>query len=125
MPKLLEKDIMGRVVPQSLLEEPPAGTLRLAVVGEAPGEWEQYEQTPFVGQSGKLIRATLRSLGHSDDYAFFTNVANVRPEDNRDLFPEEIIASRERVFAEVQSFVPDRILLLGVAALNAFFGGEK
>lgn len=125
MPKLLEKDIMGRIVPPSLLDEPPKGKLRLAVVGEAPGEWEQYEQTPFVGQSGKLLRATLRGLGHADDYTYFTNVANVRPEDNRDLFVEEIKENRERVFQEIASFHPDRLLLLGVAALNAFFGEAK
>ena len=113
-----------RIVPPSLIREPKKGEMRYAIVGEAPGEWETYEGAPFVGQSGKLLRETLKCLELDPNSIFLTNVLNRRPLGDAPS-ADEIILSRDRLFAELDGFRPDRILLLGASAMNAFWGADK
>lgn len=56
--------------------------IKLAIVGEAPGASEEKEGKPFVGYSGRELRAMLRESGIEPDHCLFTNVFNVRPPGN-------------------------------------------
>jgi uracil-DNA glycosylase family 4 len=51
-------------------------------VGEAPGEEEVGAGRPFVGWSGKVLRAALEKVGIDENEAFLTNACLCRPPDN-------------------------------------------
>lgn len=97
---------------------------KIMIVGEAPGAAEDFEGTPFIGPSGKLLDSMLESVGidrHEDCYV--TNVAKCRPEDNE-------TPTRGQVKICVQSYMgeelvlaqPKFILLLGNSALQGLVG---
>lgn len=60
------------------------GSLRLLVMSEAPGEWEDEEGRPLSpnGASGKVFRRALRELGIPAHKLTITNILRSRPPDN-------------------------------------------
>lgn len=56
--------------------------VRIAIVGEAPGENEVYEGQPFVGESGKLLKEILGEVGIDWTKCLLTNVVSERPPNN-------------------------------------------
>lgn len=71
-------------VPPLTESDPFTGTsgpraARFAIIGEAYGAEEERAQRPFVGASGRLLRAHLRNVGISPDDCFWTNITNRRP----------------------------------------------
>lgn len=70
------------------------GRADLVVVGEAPGEKEDYEGTPFVGRSGRLLDHLLGMAGTSRERVAVVNTLACRPPGNRDPQPEELDACR-------------------------------
>lgn len=56
--------------------------VRIAIVGEAPGDEEWWMKRPFVGASGQELRAQLRAAGINADDCLLTNVLDVQPKDN-------------------------------------------
>lgn len=62
----------------------PTGPIpaEVMIVGEAPGEQEERAGLPFVGPSGKLLDATLQSVGFLRTSCFVTNVCRVKPPAN-------------------------------------------
>src|SRR5205807_9077327 len=55
----------------------------ICIVGEAPGATEVSRDQPFVGESGRLVRMTLKSLGVDPEEAYWTNAVVCRPSANR------------------------------------------
>src|SRR5205807_1311987 len=53
------------------------------IVGEAYGEQEEIEQTPFVGASGYELTKMLDEAGIARADCFLTNVFNLRPPGNK------------------------------------------
>ncbi|MBE0466078.1 MAG: uracil-DNA glycosylase [Candidatus Desulforudis sp.] len=62
---------------------------RLVILGEAPGEAEDLVGYPFVGPSGLVLTAALRSLGVDREQVLITNVVRCRPPGNREPHPSE------------------------------------
>lgn len=97
---------------------------RLALVGEAPGADEEVVGQPFVGASGRLLRGTLGKLGISDHQVFFGNICQHRPPGNDieefDLMSPEMVSGRAAIFADLQTFQPNCVCLLGGSALKTF-----
>ncbi len=52
---------------------------KIVVLGEAWGEQEEKERTPFVGSSGWLLTSMLQEAGIERSQCFLTNVLNLRP----------------------------------------------
>lgn len=52
------------------------------IIGEAWGEQEEAQSSPFVGPSGRLLRGLLNEVGIAQSDCFFTNVFNLRPPSN-------------------------------------------
>lgn len=94
----------------------------LFFIGEAPGETEDEKGIPFVGASGKLLRAETREAGIRLEDVYITNLIGCRPPDNRTPMPDEIHACRPRLDALVHVVRPKAILLLGSTALEAISG---
>lgn len=99
-------------------------TYRLACVGEAPGQDEEITGEPFVGSSGRLLRAVLASTGLVNDQIFFGNVCQYRPPNNEiEVFPwdsDQIQSGITQLADDLQRFRPNCVLLLGRSALRAF-----
>lgn len=69
----------GLQVPSQL---PSGGTCKLAFVGEAPGEHEIEQGRPFVGPSGRVLDALMRSASISRAECFVGNVFSSRLDEN-------------------------------------------
>lgn len=113
---------------------PPTST-RLAVVGEAPGRDEMLacdaqgniKPEPFVGASGKFLRAIISQCGGSTNQTFFGNICQYNPPDNDiEIFPfegPEIQKGIQQLTRDLSEFRPNCILLLGRTAFRAFRPG--
>lgn len=55
---------------------------KLALIGEAWGEYEERERSPFVGPAGWELTKMLAAAGINRADCFLTNVFNLRPQDN-------------------------------------------
>lgn len=86
----------------------------LVVVGEAPGRQEDLQGRPFVGRSGQLLDRLLREeAGLERDEVYIANVVKCRPPDNRDPRPDEIVACRPYLEAQLELIAPKVVLTLG------------
>ena len=109
------------IVPNHFPEVPPT-TTRLAVVGEAPGADEVVAGEPFVGVSGRYLRAILAACGASTKQIFFGNVCQHQPPNNDiekfDFDGPEVQDGITQLKRDIQDFCPNCILLLGRTAFR-------
>lgn len=90
------------------------------LIGEAPGYHESVQRRPFVGVSGKLLRKTLTEVGISPESVYISNIVKVRPPDNRDPSPEEILAFKLFLDQEIRTLAPKLIVTLGRFSMAKF-----
>ena len=64
----------------------------IMLIGEGPGAREDQEGRPFVGAAGQLLEQLLDSIGLNRLDVFIANMVKCRPPNNRDPFPEELLA---------------------------------
>lgn len=88
-------------------------------VGEAPGEQEDIQGRPFVGQAGKLLTQLLSIISLSRSDVFIGNVLKCRPPLNRDPLPSEIETCKAYLIAQIAIIKPKIICPLGNFALKA------
>lgn len=98
---------------------------KLLLIGEAPGQQEAVQRRPFVGRSGQLLRATLASVGFPAETVYISNIVKVRPPDNRDPSPAEILAYKPYLDTEIQLINPTLILTLGRFSMAKFLPNVK
>lgn len=92
---------------------------RLMFVGEAPGEEEDRQGRPFVGEAGQLLNRMLDKLGLRREDVYITNVVKSHPPRNRDPEAEEIEACLPFLVKQIESIQPLVIVTLGrIAAHN-------
>ena len=100
------------------------------IVGEAPGENEDAEGEPFVGQAGQLLDNMLRAmqlsrtgeLSNANKPAqsiFITNVLKCRPPGNRNPAPEEVAQCMPYLERQIALLQPKIILAMGRFAAQA------
>ncbi len=86
----------------------------LMFVGEGPGAEEDRQGLPFVGRSGQLLdRLVAEEMGLTRDACYIANVVKCRPPDNRDPKPDEIVACRPWLEAQIDLIAPSVIVTLG------------
>ncbi|MFP3889264.1 uracil-DNA glycosylase [uncultured Ralstonia sp.] len=84
------------------------------LIGEAPGEQEDKQGEPFVGQAGKLLDSMLRSIGLSREKGvFIANVLKCRPPGNRDPEPDEVAMCDPYLKRQIALVKPRVIVVLG------------
>jgi DNA polymerase len=91
---------------------------RWLVVGEAPGEHEDLQGEPFVGQAGQLLDNMLKAIGleraaNGDQGVFIANVLKCRPPANRNPQPQEVLKCEPYLRRQVELLQPQIILALG------------
>jgi DNA polymerase len=91
---------------------------RWLIVGEAPGENEDLQGEPFVGQAGVLLDNMLKALGLSragegEQAVYIANVLKCRPPGNRNPQPEEVLQCEPYLRRQVALLQPQLILAMG------------
>jgi DNA polymerase len=97
------------------------------IVGETPGEEEDRQGEPFVGQAGKLLDNMLGAMKLSrsgertaeDGGVYITNVLKCRPPGNRNPKPEEVAQCLPYLERQVALLKPKMILAMGRFAVQA------
>lgn len=95
------------------------------LIGEAPGYYESVERRPFVGRSGQLLRKVLAESGLQANQVYISNIIKVRPPDNRDPLPHEILAFKPYLDAEINLIKPKLIVTLGRFSMAKFLPDVK
>ncbi len=84
------------------------------LIGEAPGENEDLQGEPFVGQAGKLLDNMLVSLGlRRGRNVFIANVLKCRPPGNRNPEPAEVEQCEPFLKQQIALVRPRVIVVLG------------
>lgn len=84
------------------------------LVGEAPGENEDLQGEPFVGQAGKLLDNMLGALGLArGQNVYIANVLKCRPPGNRNPEPDEVAACEPYLRRQIALIQPKVIVVLG------------
>jgi uracil-DNA glycosylase len=95
------------------------------LIGEAPGENEDKQGEPFVGQAGKLLDNMLRALGLSrDSNVYIANVIKCRPPGNRNPDLDEIARCEPYLQRQVELVKPKVIVALGRFAAQSLLKNE-
>ena len=98
------------------------------VIGEAPGENEDLQGEPFVGQAGKLLDNMLQAIGlsrQSEDRpegmagVYIANTLKCRPPGNRNPEPHELQTCAPYLVRQVALVQPKIILAMGRFAVQS------
>lgn len=107
---------------------------KVMFIGEAPGETEEKQGQPFVGQAGKNLDQFLDALGLSREDIFITNAVKFRPVKpgkregtfvNRSPDKAELLVCSELLVKELLLIQPEYIVTLGNIALRAVVGDRS
>lgn len=91
-------------------------------IGEGPGENEDREGRPFVGDAGKFLDEMLESINLTRDKVFITNVVKCRPPHNRDPLEEEVrVCTSLYLFDQIKNIKPKLIVTLGRHSMQVAF----
>ena len=95
---------------------------QIMLVGEGPGEKEDIQGKPFVGDAGILLNKMLNAIKIKRENIYITNVVNYRPPNNRK--PEISEINRYSVFLRehISIINPKILILMGSTAMEAIFG---
>ncbi|MCY7319989.1 MAG: uracil-DNA glycosylase [Ramlibacter sp.] len=90
------------------------------IVGEAPGEIDDLQGQPFLGQDGLLLDNMLRALGlNRRQKVYIANVLKCRPPGNRNPEPQELAQCEPFLRRQVELLQPRIILAMGRFAVQA------
>jgi uracil-DNA glycosylase len=93
------------------------------IVGEAPGEQEDLQGEPFVGQAGKLLDNMLRAIGvDRTRKVYIANVLKCRPPGNRNPEPAEVAQCEPFLRRQVELLQPKIIVAMGRFAVQSLLG---
>ncbi len=109
---ICKKDKIGKAVPGE-----GNADADIVFIGEAPGKQEAETGRPFIGRSGKLLRALIAEAGLKEEQVFITSPVKYLP---KYVTPTEadVDHGRTHLFAQLDIIEPKIIVLLGrVAAL--------
>jgi uracil-DNA glycosylase len=110
---------------------------RLMIIGEAPGENEDLQGEPFVGQSGKLLDRMLEAIGLTRSAAaceaadaaerqvFIANTIKCRPPRNRNPEPAETAQCAPFLARQIELVQPKLLLAMGRFAAQSLLATEE
>lgn len=101
------------------------------VVGEAPGEQEDLQGEPFVGKSGQLLDAMLRTIGLTrgsgapEQQVYIANTIKCRPPRNRNPQPDEMVRCEPYLIRQIALLRPRIILAMGRFAVQSLLRSDE
>ena len=97
---------------------------KIMIVGEGPGQKEDQEGKPFVGDAGILLNKMLKSINIDRRKIYITNVVNFRPPNNRKPEPSEISKYSNFLRKHIAIIDPKILILMGSTAMESLFGSN-
>ena len=97
---------------------------KIMIVGEGPGQKEDQEGKPFVGDAGILLNKMLKSINIDRKKIYITNVVNFRPPNNRKPEPSEISKYSNFLRKHIAIIDPKILILMGSTAMEALFSSN-
>ena len=109
---------------------------RWMVIGEAPGENEDLQGEPFVGQAGKLLDNMLAAIGLSRQAegatlhegragVYIANTLKCRPPGNRNPEPNELQTCTPYLMRQLDLVQPGMVLAMGRFAVQSLLGTSE
>ncbi|MEM3127022.1 MAG: uracil-DNA glycosylase [Candidatus Woesearchaeota archaeon] len=98
---------------------------KIVIIGEAPGNWEDKKNEPFVGKSGQILNQLLESVGLKREEVYITNTILCRPPDNRNPTAQELRNCRNRLDTHIKILAPKVIITLGNFATKYMLETKK
>jgi uracil-DNA glycosylase family 4 len=95
------------------------------LVGEAPGQHEDEQGQPFVGNAGLLLTEMLRAMGLTREEVFITNILKCRPPNNRDPHAEEVESCNDYLQRQQKLIQPKIILAVGRIAAQTLLKTDE
>ena len=95
------------------------------LVGEAPGQHEDEQGLPFVGNAGLLLTEMLRAIGLSREEVFITNILKCRPPSNRDPQAGEVESCNTYLQRQMKLIQPEIILAVGRIAAQTLLKTDE
>ncbi len=97
---------------------------QLMIVGEGPGQKEDEQGKPFVGDAGMLLNKMLNAIKIDRKNVYITNVVNYRPPNNRKPEPSEISRYSNFLKEHISIISPKILILMGSTAMESLFGSK-
>jgi len=95
------------------------------LVGEAPGQHEDEQGLPFVGNAGLLLTEMLRAIGLTREEVFITNILKCRPPNNRDPLAGEVESCNDYLQRQQKLIQPKIILAVGRIAAQTLLKTDE
>ena len=96
----------------------------IMIVGEGPGQKEDEQGKPFVGDAGILLNKMLNAINIKREDIYITNVVNFRPPNNRKPEPIEITRYSSFLREHIAVIDPKILILMGSTAMESLFGSK-
>ncbi len=97
---------------------------KIMVIGEGPGQKEDEQGKPFVGDAGLLLNKMLDAIQIKRNDIYITNVVNYRPPNNRKPEPSEINRYSNFLRKHILIIDPKILILMGSTAMESLFGSK-
>ncbi len=97
---------------------------KIMIIGEGPGQKEDEQGKPFVGDAGVLLNKMLEAIQIKRDNIYITNVVNYRPPNNRKPVQSEINRYSNYLRQHIAIIDPKILILMGSTAMESLFGSK-
>ena len=97
---------------------------KIMIIGEGPGQKEDEQGKPFVGDAGILLNKMLDAIQIQRNNIYITNVVNYRPPNNRKPEPSEINRYSNYLRQHIEIIDPKILILMGSTAMESLFGSK-
>lgn len=94
----------------------------LVFIGEAPGQTEDLQGEPFVGDAGQLLTRMIEAMGFRRDEVYIANTLKCRPPGNRNPEADELEACEPFLKKQIAAIGPKVIVALGKFAAQWLTG---
>ena len=94
---------------------------KIMIIGEGPGQKEDEQGKPFVGDAGILLNKMLDAIQIKRNNIYITNVVNYRPPNNRKPEPSEINRYSNYLRQHIEIIDPKILILMGSTAMESLF----
>ena len=97
---------------------------KIMIIGEGPGQKEDEQGKPFVGDAGILLNKMLEAIQIKRNNIYITNVVNYRPPNNMKPEPSEINRYSNYLRQHIAIIDPKILILMGSTAMESLFGSK-
>ena len=97
---------------------------KIMIIGEGPGQKEDEQGKPFVGDAAILLNKMLEAIQIKRNNIYITNVVNYRPPNNRKPEPSEINRYSNYLRQHIAIIDPKILILMGSTAMESLFGSK-